>query len=556
MSTTLVTSLYDIGRGEINNRNAHRPFSKYLSWFKHVLSINAPMVVFVDQSLAPYVKEHRPKNYQTKVVIQKFEELKAYKYHDRIQNTINRMTMDKKLSHFKLCPEFITAKYQTIIYSKFDFLLEVSEQNPFNTGYFFWLDAGTFYDKPTFDVTLPWPDPLKVKILGDKFLVADQEFNLTDKSPLIDKKKYLRKHSNQICAYTLGGTKNAIQKVHKKFWEEVETLLTETLTTNEQIILQLLILKDPQDYYIWYKTKYNYLDQPIPARNRMIPHELAVGTYCPESYPVNKDLKIITLATKEVSPRGYEMWETSAKHFGYNYEIVGRNTKWSGFKTKIISFKEALERTTEPYAALTDCKDVFFTAPSEELMKKFLEMGKELLVGGESNFHCPKSTIPKETLREYFEQKQESVHRFPNSGFIMGKTKKLLELMTIHLAYQDDQTACFETIYQNKMPLEIDYQTKIIGNIPNVFGKNTNTFEFDERLRRFKNKDSGEYTCVFHFPGAYYSLMCKFYSSIIPQDKFTAKEISTKPTNTSTITFWLILVVIIILLLCFLVLFP
>ena len=342
--TTIVTALYDIGRGELKGIDSYRPFSKYLSWFKNLLSINAPMVVFVDQSLASYVKEHRPENYQTKVVIRKFQELKAYKYHDRIQNTIHKMhrQVKKKPNHFINCPEFSTAKYQTVIYSKFDLLLEVSEENPFDSNYFFWLDAGTFYDKPTFDFTVPWPDPLKVKVFGDKFLLPNVCFD-PDQSQIKDKRSYVLKHKADVCAYMLGGTKTAISKIHKKFWREVDHLLKLDLTTNEQMILQILFLKDPQDYYLWYQTRNNYPDLKVPECFRMIPYELAVGTFIPENYPINKDIKVLAVATKEVNKLRYQKWEQSAKHFGYNYEIVGKDKKWNGFKTKIMSFVEKLQ---------------------------------------------------------------------------------------------------------------------------------------------------------------------------------------------------------------------
>ena len=74
--------------------------------------------------------EHRPPEYQTTIIVRKFTDLLAYAYHDRIQSTISSMIDEikrgGKIFYNSGCPEFITAKYEVIIYSKFDFLKEDS----------------------------------------------------------------------------------------------------------------------------------------------------------------------------------------------------------------------------------------------------------------------------------------------------------------------------------------------------------------------------------------------------------------------------------------------
>ena len=52
---TIVTSLQDIRRHNMDGRK----WDEYLEWFSGTLQINAPMVVFVDESLVKFVKHYR-----------------------------------------------------------------------------------------------------------------------------------------------------------------------------------------------------------------------------------------------------------------------------------------------------------------------------------------------------------------------------------------------------------------------------------------------------------------------------------------------------------------
>lgn len=536
-STTIVTALYNIGRDKLTGKEAHRSFTKYLNWFKHLLWMNAPMVIFIPYELRSYVIENRPPQYPTRIIIRKFEDLSAYRYHDPIQHTIDKMVQEPNSDgnipeYFHNCPEFITAKYETIIFSKFDFLKEVASANPFNTEYFIWLDAGTFYQDPPFNYNLPWPDPYKIRTLRDKFLISDFCFDIQNTKPLADKREYLRRNQNEICAFALGGTRKAIDRVHSQFWHEVENALNMGVINNEQHILQLMALEHPEYYYSWYRTRYQYPQIPVPLRDRMIPAELALGTFMGENYPINPNIKVLTIATREIVESSYERWETTARHYGYNYEILGRKEKWTGFGTKIRIFHEAVKSVTEPYVLLTDCTDLFFCGSSDELYHKFItnyiSQNKDTVVGGEINLYYPGGKHDPSVIQTYFQNIKESPQALPNSGFIIGKTEQVLRLLTLHIDYKDDQVACIDTIYEGKFPLFIDYKTELVGNVPNYKANNSKSvgyFEYDSTLNRYKNKLHGTLPVVLHFPGKNWQVMQEFYtttqSELVPKSSTT-----------------------------------
>lgn len=516
MSTTLVTALYDIGREQLSGKSAHRKFDKYLAWFKYTLSINVPMVVFVPEYLVSYVYDHRPTEYRTEVIVRDFEELRAYKkYYQRMQDTIDAMTnVRNPPSHFKECPEFITAKYETIIFSKFDFLKEAVEKDPFDSEYFIWLDAGTFYDTPPFDVTLEWPDPYKVRMLKGKFLVSDYSFNVNDKSPLKDKREYLTRNQNEICAFVLGGSKDIVLKVHKQFWSEVDNALQLGVINNEQHFLQLMVLEQPDDYCIYYRTRTRHYDRSAPLRDRMIPYELARGTHMGMNYAVNPKVKLLTVATTEVGDSSFAKWRSTATYYGYDWDVLMRRERWGGFSTKIRGLHQALKATTAPYVVFTDCTDVFLSGSSFEIMEKWLADGAKLTVGGEMQMHYPQGHNDYNKVKKYFEGMRESEQQFPNSGFLMGRTEDMIALMDIHLGHEDDQAACFDTIYEEKFPLVIDYKTNLVGNVPNYHELNhlaVGYYELDPVMNRYRNKIAGTYPCVFHFPGKNSAPMQEFF---------------------------------------------
>jgi hypothetical protein len=137
MSITLVTSLYNIGR-DIDGDG--RSFEDYLSWFKETLKVKSPMVIFVDESLKEFVEECR-KNLPTKIIEQSLDEVPYYFLNEKIKNVLDDTNFKSRIGS----PDRVECKmslYNVIIYSKFPWVKRVIEENPFNSEYFMWIDAG------------------------------------------------------------------------------------------------------------------------------------------------------------------------------------------------------------------------------------------------------------------------------------------------------------------------------------------------------------------------------------------------------------------------------
>ena len=162
MSVTLVTALYDINRSKEGDG---RTFDEYLSWFKETLKVKTPMVIFVDESLEDFVLDCR-KGLPTKLISQSIEEVPYYPLNDKIQSVLDMDSYKQKMG----CPDRVECKmslYNVIIYSKFPWVKRVVEENPFDTEYFMWMDAGLsrFFGPHGVSTAHPYPSPDAVETL-------------------------------------------------------------------------------------------------------------------------------------------------------------------------------------------------------------------------------------------------------------------------------------------------------------------------------------------------------------------------------------------------------
>ncbi len=156
---TIITALFDIKReraDEPNNTNALKTYEDYLKWFALTLKLNCNMIIFTEEKTVNFINENRPVNYNTKIIVQELENLDYYKYYDAIKNIIESSQYREKIRDNNRI-ECKLPEYLIIQYSKFEWLKYASEINPFDSKYFFWLDAGGSRFFNSMDVSLPFP---------------------------------------------------------------------------------------------------------------------------------------------------------------------------------------------------------------------------------------------------------------------------------------------------------------------------------------------------------------------------------------------------------------
>ena len=255
---TVVSALFDIERVD------GRPWEEYLKWFDIFLQLNVPMVLFVSGDLKSFIDERRYKIAQrTQILTQTVDQIPFYHLKDEIQDILDSDEYKENISD----PDRIECKqamYSVIQYSKFPWLKDAAEENPFNSDYFFWLDAGGSRFFGIYDLKKEYPSKEAVKSLedmGESFLVQmNTEFykDLSDAKELdLD---YLYDNRSYVLGSMFGGHKNAVPKV----CDMVEDIFLNEMikkgnVNNEQIALGYLIKKYPDEFATYERTNQKHM---------------------------------------------------------------------------------------------------------------------------------------------------------------------------------------------------------------------------------------------------------------------------------------------------------
>ena len=220
MKTTVVTSLYDIGR--TNWKHWNRTQDLYLKYMENILSLQTNFVIFVDESDYAKVKDIRQKYdvdlKQTKIITRKFIDMECYKLF--FEKTKNVMLSEKFISKVrqKDTPEMNFPEYNIVNFNKIFLINEVIQSNPFDSEYFMWLDAGFYHHLfPDKFLGKVFPDTEKIKKLDDN------KFHILSLVP----PSYIKLDSYMDPTVTITGSWFAGKKEPMK---EMKTLFTKVVT--------------------------------------------------------------------------------------------------------------------------------------------------------------------------------------------------------------------------------------------------------------------------------------------------------------------------------------
>lgn len=452
---------------------------KWSPWFSNLLLVNCPLVIYAPTAANNDLRDTRNPNYPLKIINNDHED------------------------------------------NKFSLLNQVARDNPFKTKYILWTDPDSlkptkirvdnkYQDTlPTFATELAWPDRYKIQIIEHRFLVA-----------------YERMSSEGYPEF-FGGQPEIIHEVYEKL----------SMNPSDCNIFKDVIRDEPEKFLVWTRKEQVHYQHRKVFMEYPIIHELATGTRMNKNYPIHPKIRVLTVATENFDEKKYRHWLSSVIYYGYKYTILGRNTKWKGFITKIELYLEALANVEEEFVLLTDCSDLFFVLPSYQAYERCASMKQTPVVGAEHRMYYNKGRSHTKIVRKHLRSiapETQCAHgqRYSvNSGLIMGRPSELIELHKHHVGARDDQAACIDTICENRYPLAMDYDCDLVGNIPNypIGPYEENSYYYDHRRKEHINKVTGKSPIMFHFPGHYWIQMHRFYRryEIPPHD---GNEYSHTPT--------------------------
>ena len=164
-----------------------------------------------------------------------------YKYLPQIKTILESDEYKKKIAHPNRV-ECVLPEYNVIQYSKFGWLEEAIQINPFHTDYFFLMDAGISRFFGDMDIRLPYPRHLST----EKFMIQHREDLL---SYFIDD-TFLWKADNLFKGGMFGGNISILLDISKKVEEEFKLMLSQNIVNNEQLVIALVWKKNPDLFHL------------------------------------------------------------------------------------------------------------------------------------------------------------------------------------------------------------------------------------------------------------------------------------------------------------------
>jgi hypothetical protein len=236
--TTIVTAFFDIGR---DKKGDGRSIEEYLQWIKKTLHLNCNLFIVTEEKFKTFFEKNRPELYRSKTVIKiiDFKDCHYYRYYDKMKEILESTDYCNRIKH----PDRVECKmpeYNIIQYSKFHFLNMAIEENPFQTEYFLWADAGISRFFLDVDISLEYPSKKSQQILQEnynRFII--QKRNDLYTYPLDD--EFVWDSANLFIGTMFGGSKIIVTKITELIEQVfIEKMLNKNNVNNEQLSLALV----------------------------------------------------------------------------------------------------------------------------------------------------------------------------------------------------------------------------------------------------------------------------------------------------------------------------
>jgi len=242
---TIVTGLWNIDR-------VGRDFNHYIDAFKRFLDIPQNLFIYIPKEYEYLVWEKRSKE-NTFVKVYELEDIK--KMYQPFWEKTQKIRTDKKwLSQsgwLKDSPQAVNEWYNPIVQSKMFLLNDVTIWNPFDTDYFFWLDAGITNTVPhghlAHDNVLQNID----KHLNP-FLFLSYSYKSNSEIHGFDSKamnRFAGKEVEYVCRGGLfGGHKTQINEANSTYYALLQKTLSSGYMGTEESIFTLMSYIEPDIY--------------------------------------------------------------------------------------------------------------------------------------------------------------------------------------------------------------------------------------------------------------------------------------------------------------------
>ena len=137
---TLVTGIWDIGRGELTE-GWSRPYQHYLDKFEQLLKCDENMIIFGDEELQKFVFERRSHD-NTQFILRPMSWFRESEFFDKVQKIRTDEKWQNLSGWLKESTQGRLENYNPLVMSKVFLLHDAKIMDRFNSEYMFWIDGG------------------------------------------------------------------------------------------------------------------------------------------------------------------------------------------------------------------------------------------------------------------------------------------------------------------------------------------------------------------------------------------------------------------------------
>ena len=257
-NTTIVTGLWDINRH-------NRPFEQYIENFQRFLNIPQNLYIYIPAELEDFVWQHRePHNTQVKILeLQDIRNNYYAPFWDKTQEIRQQEEWINHASWLSDSPQCKLQWYNPIVQSKMLMLNDARIINPFESDYFYWLDAGITNTVPEGHLTSESVlDNLHTLTTSEEFLFLSFPYDANNEIhgfyyPEIN--NYAGADVKYVCRGGLfGGHSNSIENANGSYYATLLETLNDGFMGTEESIFSIMSYRDPFKYRR-YSLDYNGL---------------------------------------------------------------------------------------------------------------------------------------------------------------------------------------------------------------------------------------------------------------------------------------------------------
>jgi len=239
--TTLVTGLWDIGRGQLQE-GWSRNYEHYLNKFNELLKLEANLIIFGDEELKKFVFERRNES-NTQFILKDLTWFTNNEFYQKIQTIRKDPHWYNQVGWLSESTQAKLEMYNPLVMSKMFLLHDAKILDKFDSEHMFWIDAGLtntvhsgyfshdnvldkiskFVDKFMF---ICFPYETNTEIHGFKYDAINQ---------------YAKERVNRVArAGFFGGKKEAISEINTLYYHLLKDSLDKGLMGTEESIFTIM----------------------------------------------------------------------------------------------------------------------------------------------------------------------------------------------------------------------------------------------------------------------------------------------------------------------------